>query len=52
MIVLLIFWLIMSVFGVWVAGQKNRKPSEGFLLGFLFGPFGVLIEALLPQGSA
>jgi len=37
-----------AVLGAWVAAQKARGAAEGFLLGLLFGPFGVLIEALLP----
>jgi hypothetical protein len=28
--------------------QKNRNPIEGVFLGLLFGPFGVLVAALLP----
>jgi hypothetical protein len=40
--------LIFGFLGRWIAGEKHREPSEGFLLGFLFGPLGVLIEALLP----
>jgi len=35
----------------WIAGEKNRGFGEGLLLGFLFGPLGVLVEALLPSGS-
>lgn len=45
-------WLLMGVFGGWVASQKNRSGGEGFALGLLFGPFGVLIEALLPTAAA
>ncbi len=52
-------WLILAVIlavsmgglSAWIAGQKRRDTSEGFILGFLFGPFGVLVEALLPQGN-
>jgi hypothetical protein len=35
--------------GAWVAAQKHRSVNEGFALGALFGVFGVLIEALLPN---
>ncbi len=35
--------------GAWIAGQKQRDPSEGFILGFLFPLLGCLIEALLPD---
>lgn len=41
-------WVGSAVLGAWVAAQKSRATSEGFALGCLFGPFGVLIEALLP----
>jgi hypothetical protein len=44
-------WLVFAVFGAWVAAQKDRGQGEGFVLGFLFGPLGVLIEALLPAGK-
>lgn len=48
---------LISVYAIWiplggyVAKQKRRNVTEGVLLGFL-GPFGVLIEALLPNNSA
>jgi hypothetical protein len=42
--------VIFGILGSWVAGTKTRDKDEGFLLGFLFGPFVVLIEALLPIG--
>lgn len=35
--------------GQWVATQCGRGAIEGLLLGMLLGPFGVLIEALLPK---
>lgn len=37
--------------GSWVSYQKGRGEGEGLALGCLFGPFGVLIEALLPTGT-
>jgi hypothetical protein len=43
---------VFSVLGGWVAGEKNRSVGEGIFLGVLFGPFGVLIEALLPTLAA
>lgn len=43
--------LASGTFGAWVAQQKRRSGGEGFLLGCLFGPFGILIEALLPAGD-
>jgi hypothetical protein len=43
-----LLWLVFVVFGGWVAAQKGRSVWEGAILAGLFGPFGVLIEALLP----
>jgi hypothetical protein len=43
--------VIMAGFGGWVASQKNRPFPEGLILGFLFGPLGVLVEALMPNLS-
>lgn len=40
---------VFGCLGGWVASQKGRRPVEGLSLGFLFGPFGVLIESLLPS---
>ena len=37
--------------GAFVAVQKRRDAAEGLIMGALFGPLGVLVEALLPQGS-
>jgi hypothetical protein len=47
-IVLGLIWLASGVLGRYVALQKGRSAGEGFALGFLFGPLGALIEALLP----
>jgi uncharacterized membrane protein YeaQ/YmgE (transglycosylase-associated protein family) len=47
----IIFGLIFGAFGAWVAAQRGRGGGEGLILGFLFGPLGVLVEALLPQGA-
>lgn len=43
--------IVFGGFGFWVAGQRNRDQSEGLILGSVFGPFGVLIEVLLPPGT-
>jgi len=42
--------VVFAVLGAYIAAQKNRDQGEGLLLGCLFGPLGVLIEALLPIG--
>lgn len=44
--------LVFGCFAAWVAKQKQRATTEGFALGMTFGPLGVLVEALLPQGNA
>jgi hypothetical protein len=49
---LAVVWFVCGCLGAWVARQKGRGGDEGFYLGFLFGPFGVLIEALLPNKAA
>ena len=41
-------WGIFGILGSWIASQKGRSSGEGFVLGFLFGPIGALIEAVLP----
>jgi hypothetical protein len=46
--IIAMIWLVMGALGAFVALQKGRSPIEGLLMGFLFGPFGVLITALLP----
>ena len=33
---------------LYVAYEKGRRPDEAFWLATLFGPFGILILALLP----
>jgi hypothetical protein len=47
---IIVFWeFILSAFGGWIALQKKRDWCEGALLGFLFGPLGCVVEALLPM---
>ena len=40
--------VIMGFLGSYVAIEKNRSGTEGFLLGLLFSLIGVIIVALLP----
>ena len=40
-------WFIWIPVGGYVASQKGRSVTEGVLLGLL-GPFGAIVEALLP----
>ena len=52
LIILLIVWAAFGALGYYIATQKGRPQAEGLLLGFLFGPLGVLLVALLPSKSA
>lgn len=50
-VILAVVAAIFAVFpltGAYVATQKGRPTSEGAILGLILGPFGVLIELLLP----
>ncbi len=49
--IIAIIWLVMGGLGAFVAMKKGRSPTEGLIMGFLFGPFGVLITALLPTNG-
>ena len=45
-----ILWAGLSAFaGEYVAKQKGRPPFEGLVFGLLFGPFGPIIEGVLPD---
>lgn len=41
--------ILCALIGSWVAEQCGRRKVEGMILGFLLGPFGVILEALLPR---
>ena len=43
----LIVWLICGLIGAALAKEKGRE-QEGLILGFLFGPIGIVIALLLP----
>ncbi len=42
-------FIVFGFFGAWVASQKHRGICEGFTLGLVFGPLGVIVEAVLPN---
>ena len=42
---ILILWLLFAVFSGAIASSKNRSFVGWFLIGFLFGPFGLLVAA-------
>lgn len=46
----LLFWaIVFGWLGSWVADKCGRDPLEGMVLGGVFGPFGVIVEGLLPK---
>ena len=45
-IVSIIIWVVFLIVCINIGKEKNRK---GFLWGFFFGPFGLLILAILPK---
>jgi hypothetical protein len=47
----MLWCLIGGILCAVIARSKNRKTSEGALLGVLLGLLGVLLVALLPKGS-
>lgn len=46
---LLAYVVVFGWLGSWVAEQCGRDTLEGMVLGGLLGPFGVIIEGLLPK---
>jgi hypothetical protein len=49
MFIYLFVAIITGFFGRYVAKQKGRSTTEGFLLGFLFSLIGVIVVAVLPK---
>lgn len=50
--IVIVWWLAAAAFSAlasWVAIQCGRSVVEGFVLGLLFGPLGVIVESLLPK---
>lgn len=45
---IVIFWLLCAIFSAALASSKNRSGFGWFLLGLLFGPFGLLV-AFFPK---
>jgi hypothetical protein len=43
-----ILMFVLGALGLWTAMQKGRSTTEGFVLGLIFGPLGVILEGLLP----
>lgn len=51
-VVIVLVLVVCAVLGRWIARQKGRSKREGTILGLLFGPFGCLVEGLLPTLNA
>jgi hypothetical protein len=47
-IVAFLIWVLFGVFSALIASSKNRSAFGWFFVGFLFGPFGLLVAALPP----
>jgi hypothetical protein len=46
---LILFWFASSTFaGTYISGAKGRQPLEGFFLGLIFGPVGLIVAVLMP----
>lgn len=50
--IFLIAGVVCGGIGSWVAYQCGRNRIEGFVLGFVLGPIGILLEAMLPKRDA
>ena len=46
-IVAALAWCSFSLIGLQAARRKGRPPAEGFALGFVLGPIGAVLTALL-----
>jgi hypothetical protein len=42
-------WIWCACLATYVAAQRGRSPREGFMLGLLFGPMGVVAIGSLPR---
>ena len=50
---LVVVWaLVYTILGCWIAVQNGRRKVEGGVLGLLLGPLGVVVEAFLPSRRA
>ncbi len=49
LVVLVVDLVVFGALGAYIGAQKGREKAEGWILGGTFGPFGVLLVALLPS---
>ena len=45
--ILLVLWIICGVIGGMILSNKGRSGCGGFALGFLLGPFGIVIALVM-----
>lgn len=43
-LVLVFIWITWGAAGAYIGQQKGRGPFEGFILGLILGPIGLVIE--------
>lgn len=46
----LVYAFICCGLGTWISLEKGRGSGDGAILGFLLGPLGLIVLALLPNG--
>jgi hypothetical protein len=45
----ILFWLGLGYAGGWLAARKGYAPHYGYLSAVFFGPFSLIVVALLPR---
>ena len=48
---LLFIWLLFGIFSAILASNKGRSGCGWFIVGILFGPFGLLVGLMSPVGK-
>ena len=41
--------VVCAITGFYISAEKGRGSLEGFMLGLIFGPFGLLLAVLMPE---
>lgn len=49
---LVLLWLVFATICAVMAGKKGYSPAVWLILGFLFGIFGVIVVASLPDKTS
>lgn len=45
---MVLIWVLCAIAGLLLAPHRRQTPVQGFLLGLLLGPLGLLIVLLVP----